>query len=278
MAGERGEKGGVVLDSGGAEEGAEPVEGNDAALTPIEEVNEVVAQPSREADLNRGAETPQDGAVDSGEEGAVDESGEGARTENQPQIKEIVDNAIKEAFANIPKPQEPTKQYTEEDWAKMESEWGMPRTAIDRVTRQNVQIVNQIMEHIDSRIAKIEFGNALETFSKQPGFTDATRYRKDIDSFLGNYDPKHWSNPQLLKMAVFYARGVNANGNVQKAMVGAERNRKISGQARPSSPGGGVRRSAMPPLTESQRQAAELMGGESEYRKFQVNGRRKILE
>jgi hypothetical protein len=272
MPDERGEKGGVVMD--GDDAGLTPIEGdnNEPGTEKDQEDNIVVDESGKATDPERGGtdkETPEDGG---GEEGEVPEEGAEPRPKDDPRLS-AVEKTLAEINEKIQKKEEPVKEKTPEEWAKLEEEWGAPRSVIERTTRQAVMVFNKMQEYVDSRFAKLEFGNALSDFSKQPGFSDANRYRKDVEEFLSDYDSKHWTNPKLIERAVFYARGKNAQAREQFARSGAERNRVIAGTARPASPGGGTKPRGIPPLRADQKEAAELMGGESEYRKYQRGGR-----
>lgn len=277
---ERGENGGAVLDTGGKEEnegGLAPIEeGSDAPNQADQEINKVINESGGTADPNGEAEVGEDGENGQEDEGAARQENESPkpldpRIENIEKTLQMVREKLEQ------KPPEPQKPLSDEDWAKLEQEWGAPRSTIERVTKQNVQIVNRLTDYIDSKFAKLEFSDALNGLSREAGFSDAVRYKKEVTEFLSDYDPKHWTNPTLLKKAVYYSRGLNANTNVNKARTDAERNKFIAGKARPSSPGGGQRRISMPPLTPAQKEAAAMMpGGESEYMKFRTNGRTQI--
>lgn len=290
---ERGEKGGVILDGGNdsaGETGDEVASVNsvdagsrkevsDASLTSIEEDNQNVDEQGGTADLDGGAEDPQAGKDDSAQEGEVLEDGEIAGQKGDDRIA-IVEKTLKEIHEklNEQKP-EPVKQMTDEEWAKLEQQTGAPRSTIEFFTNQNVKVVEKLTQYIDSKLAKLEFDSSLNDFSRTPGFQDAVRYKKDVQEFLSTYEPKHWTNPDLLKRAVIYSRGLHAGENVQKARTDSERNRKIAGAARPASPGGSARKSATPPLTQAQREVASMMpGGEAEYLKYRPKGGRVTLE
>lgn len=289
---ERGEKGGVVLDGGSdsvEETGNEQevagvnsnskMEGSDASLTAIEEDNQNVDEQGGTADPDGGAKDPQVGKDDSAQEGEILEDGEIARSEGDDRIA-VVEKTLKEIHEklNEQKP-EPVKQMTDEEWAKLEQQTGAPRSTIEFFTNQNVRVVEKLTQYIDSKLAKLEFDSSINDFSRTPGFQDAVRYKKDVQDFLSAYDPKHWTNPELLKRAVIYSRGLHSGENVQRARTDSERNRKIAGAARPMAPGGSARKPATPPLTQAQREVAAMMpGGEAEYLKYRPKGGRVILE
>lgn len=282
MNGERGERGGVVLDQGSEDEGLQPIEdvgAADVAITKDTKTNNVVDEQGGATDADGGTENFEVGENDQVQEGEVLEDGAKPGAPNDDRLG-IVEKTLNEIRAKInEKPAEVPKALTEEEWSKHEQDWGVPRAAIERVTQQNVRVVNHLREYIDGELAKLRFDSAITDFSKTPGFNDAARYKKDVQEFLGSYEPRHWNNPDLLKKAVFYARGVNAQGTIQRVRADTERNRKIAGAARPASPGGSIRKGALPPLTPTQREAAMLMpGGEAEYNKFRVGGGRRVIE
>ena len=271
--GQPGVRGGEVIDDGGSDGVDTGVKDDGFALTNLEDGDKTIAKPSGEADPNGGTENLENGEDAGNVEGEVNQEGTESGTENQPPIKEIVQQALEEAFAKN-KPQEPIKERTAEEWAAMEQEWGAPRSTIERVTRQSVTVYNKVMDVLDARMSKYELSDSLNSLSKEQGFQDANRYKNDITKYLSRYETKHWTNPQLLKDAVIYSRGLNANANVQKARNESERNRVVAGKARPSAPGGGQRRVSLPALTSEQREAAAMMpGGEQQYRQFKNKGR-----
>lgn len=273
---ERGERGGVVLDGG-----EEPVEKGaiDAAIDQTNQENDkVVDESGGTADTDAGAEIPKDGEDAEASEGEVVEGSESPGTKVNPELAAFKEE-IKAELAKLAPPPAvaaEVKPLTEEQWVKLEEEWGQPRQTIQRITNQNVKIVKNLTEYIDAKFAKLEVGEAIQEFSKTPGFTDANRYRNDIQEYLQDYEPKHWTNPALLERAVYYARGKNANANIAKVRTDAEKNKKIAGPARPSSPSSGIKRTAMPALNGAQKQAAEFMGGENEYNKFRSRPTRQI--
>lgn len=273
---ERGERGGVVLDGSSENEGLQPIEdlgGSDVKDTSDSEIDKAIDEQGGAADLERGTEDSEVGADDKGEEGEILENGEKPGTPNPDRLA-LVENTLKEIHAKINEKQpEAPKPMSDEDWAKLEQQTGAPRSTIEFFTNQNVKVVNHLKEYIDSAIAKLSFGSAIDEFAKTPGFQDATRYKKDIQEFLNTYEPKHWTNPEVLKRAVIYSRGLNANANLQKVRNDSERNRKIAGVGRPAAPAGGIRKPALPPLNQAQKEAAALMGSEAEYNKYRSKGR-----
>lgn len=271
MTGERGAKGGVVIDTSGTDESSEV--DNATSLTQIETDNEPLTESSAEPDIDGGTEDQEAGRDANEVESETRPSGTEPRPQDDVRIANV-ERMIKEVSDKISAP--PVKERTPEEWAAMEQEYGVPRGAIERFTRQNVTVYNKIKDEMDARFAKYEMNDALGDLVKEQGFNDAVRYKKDVTAYLSRYETKHWTNPQLLKDAVIYARGLNANANVQKARTDSQRNVVVAGKGRPASPGGGQRRSNPVPLTKEQKEAAEMMGSESEYRKFMSKGRMQI--
>lgn len=186
-------------------------------------------------------------------------------------ISEMVTKSVEDAM-NKNKPAEAPAQLTEEQWSAKEQEVGVSRNAIQFFTAQSMKVWNAVQEAMDARFARFEKAEALQTLSRTKGFEDASRYQKGIDTFLSKYQPKYHSNPELLKMAVVYARGLARSGDVRRAQVSTERNKRIGGPARPSSPGsssGAARKpgAAQRPLSQSQREVMQKFGmTEKEYR------------
>ncbi len=215
-------------------------------------------------------------ASDAGGEGEDPAAGtEGLTLESvQDNLLRAMDEKIRSA---IPPAEEKPVEFTEEQWANQEAAWGIPRTAIKAATQQAAHVYQRLSAEfdakLDARFAGIEKENAIQSLSRTPGFTDAGRYRKDIDEFLSHYDPKHHANAELLKRGVVYARGKNMGTTVSKVRTSQERNRKIATRARPSSPNG-ASRGAPVALNASERDAARKFGmSESEYADLKKQGR-----
>lgn len=267
---ERGERGGVVLDKGSDVPGGD----TDVENSADKEIVKAVDESGGAADPDGGAAVPQDGENDGAQEVAPDEEGT-LPGEEKPSELETFKAEMKAEIAKLA-PKEEAKPLTDEQWAAIEQQSGAPRQTIEYFTNQNVKVVHKLMDYIDSKLSKFEVNDAIAAFAKNPKFADATRYRKDIDEFLSHYDHKDWTNPALLERATHYARGKNGNANVQKARQDQERNKKVAGVARPTSPNGGQRRISAPALNPMQKEAAALMGGEAEYNRFRVRPHRTL--
>lgn len=275
---ERGEKGGVVIDGDASEPVNAGAEGAiDAEIAKINEDPEVIDEQGDKPNADGGTKVLEDGKVDGEKEGSVEE--EGADTgAPEPDRLGVVEKTLEEIRAKMnEKPQEKPQPMTNEQWENLETETGMPRRSIEFVTNQNIKVINRLTDLIESRFAKMEVGSAIDSVAKDPQFTDASRYKTEINEFLADYEPRHWTNPALIKKATIYARGLNANKNIQKVRTDQERNLKVAGAARPSSPNSGSKKPAMPALTASQREAATLMGvPEAEYSRIKSRPSRQI--
>lgn len=288
----------------------EDVGGDDGAQDPSgAEDNNAQPKPANAAGANRGAANPEDGGAGDENEGEVPVQDEGAEAGAEVEVDEngqplagddvaaegdgdpfdpkaFEENILKKIDERL-KPAEAPKpvEFTEEQWAAKEQEFGVPRSAIQRFTGMAVQVHDRIMAAMDARFASIEKEGALRTLSRTKGFEDAQRYPKGIEHFLQKYDPKYHSNPELLKQAVVYARGLAASRNIQRVRVEKERHRTISGAARPASPGNGAGATRRPgagvtrPLTREQRQVMEKFNmSEKEYRGLQNKGRVPVTD
>jgi hypothetical protein len=234
--------------------------------------NDALHESAGDGDFKRGeeageaGEAPLEGEGEAGtEEG--DPAGADAAVEAPAFDPEKFEERLMEKLEAKLKPQEPPRDLTDEEWAKKEEEFGASRQTIKAFTNQNVQVYNAMREYVDSLFAGVHKENRLKEISQEKGFTDAMRYRKGIDQFLSKYDPKHHSNPELLRMAVVYARGLDRSASVQRARNDGERNRRIAGPARPSSPGNGRSgRPGLPALNATQKEVAAKFGmSDAEY-------------
>lgn len=279
---------GTVIDTDGAADGGGA---NGPENEPGAENLDALNEPGAGADDNGGGEDSPDGEAAGGMEDAAGGAGEGAepgpvdngaftpeaREQFRAQLREELRSEIMEEMkAN--QPPTPAKEISDEEWVKHEAEWGIPRTAIKATVSRMERVVNHVMQKMDERFAKFEKGDALRTLSQEKGFNDISRYQKDIDDFLGRYHPKHHSNPDLLKQAVFYARGKNMPSAVKRAATGAERNRKISGIARPASAAGpqgknGALKRALTPIERSAARAANM----SDQAYLEAKSQRRVL-
>jgi hypothetical protein len=176
-----------------------------------------------------------------------------------------------------PKEEEKPRELTEDQWAAEEERSGMTRQTIQYfggiVDRMADKIISNIENKYGGRLSKFETTSALDDLSKEQGFSDAKNHSANVSEFLNKYfDPKFHSDPGVLKSAVIHSRGLGMSKTITKIRGEGERNKKITGPGRPSSPTSGGTSSSKP-LSESQKQVAALMpGGETEYRKFMKKG------
>lgn len=262
----------------------------------IEKNNNTQPQPADTAGTDGGATDPEVGADGGEDEGTLPGEGEGTASEldengnpiegdvvngeSEPapgaltpeQISEMVAKGIQDAMEkNKPAP---SPELTDEQWTAKEQEVGVDRKAIQFFTGQAMKVYNAIQEAMDARFAKFEKAEALQSLSRTKGFEDAGRFQKGVDEFLSKYQPKYHSNIELLKMGVIYARGLARSGDVRRANVNSERNKRVAGVARPASPGSasGARKPNIQgrPLNPSQKEVASKFGmTEQEYRNLQ---------
>lgn len=259
----------VNIEDGGAAAGGNA---DDPKITTNPEINEPVNEPGGDPTVDGGTTTGTDGEdVGTTKEGTgqAEENPEGGAADvekplDPAALKEEILKELQEKMAPPPA----QRELTEEEWTAREQESGTSRQTIKFFTNQSIKVYNAMREYIDEKFAGIEKDGAIRSIASEKGFSDAVRYSKEINQYLQKFNPKFHSNPQILRDAVIYARGLNASKNLQRANNDAERNRRIAGTARPSSPGatGGVRRPGTPGLTRDQRDVAAKFGmTDSEY-------------
>jgi hypothetical protein len=249
-------------DLGGGNDGFE-AEGNPPA-------DDSLNEPGDGTDPN-GAGEPGAAPEDAGPAGE-ETPGAGEGAESGPlNVEELKASLREELLADLQKDREEREaaaaaskpvELTEEQWIQKEAQLGVPRNAIQHFTGQMVHVYNKLRGEFEGRLAKYEKRDALQALAADPKFRDAGRYQKDVDEFLSQYEPRHWTNGDLLKQAVLYARGKNVNAVNQNRRALLERNKRIGGAARPGaagSPGAGPRPAARP-LTTIERSAARAAG------------------
>jgi hypothetical protein len=270
-----------VIDKGGAEENSEEsAQDQDTAKDDSnaedqtgKETADGEAEQSGEADPDGGEGAGKDGE-DAGEtEGEVD----GAEGDDKPlsytrsQFDQAVAEAVQKQLAEAAPKDEPApaKELTEEEWAKKEEDWGMPRTAIKQVGATAMKVYDAVSKMLDERLSKFERRDSIDALSREPGFADAKALQPGIDQYMKEMGvpSRMQSDPRILKAAAIYARGLSASKRVQKARTESEKHRKISGVARPASPGNGKGKAGGgTSLTPAQKIAAKLHpGGEAGY-------------
>lgn len=271
-----------VIDKGGSEESVEEstqdqdttAEGNDASDQGGEKVADGEVEQSGETDSDGREGAGKDGENAGEAEGEVD----GAEGDDKPltftrdQFQQAVAEAVQRQLAEAAPKEEaaaPAKELTEEDWAKKEEEWGMPRTAIKQVGAVSMKVFDAVSKMLDERLSRFERRDSIEALSREPGFADAKALQPGIDQYMKEMEvpSRLQSDPKILKAAAIYARGLGASKRVQKARTESEKNRKISGVARPASPGNGKGKvGGGTGLTPAQKIAAKMHpGGEAGY-------------
>jgi hypothetical protein len=165
-------------------------------------------------------------------------------------------------------------QITEEEWAKYEEERGIPRTAQTWITNTLVRAVQDIEKVINQRFARIDRKEAIQGMASNPEFSDANKYQKEMDQYLEKVDPRYHANPEVLKDALIWARGMNYKKTVQNVRNEREVNKRISGVARPSTGGAKSSSKSTPALTALEKSAADAVGmSYSDYAASRSNGR-----
>lgn len=257
----------------GAEDGAQD--------DPIKETSDAEPEPSENSDPNGGAEGPEDG--EPGQENAGEPEPEAQPAEPtiaqlQSQLAEMtakVEAAL--AIKNNPAPVEPkVAELTDEQWAKAEEQYGMSRNGIQFMTGQIVKAVQSIMGEMDKRFGSLDKDKAFDSLAKDPQFADAKTYQKEMNEWLGQFDPSLHSKPELLKSAYWVAKGKNAGKVVAKVRKEGERNKQVAGAGRPAAPNTGARSKTPAPLNGYQKRVAEMMGGEDAYRKTKALARQAL--
>lgn len=230
--------------------------------------NDTESQSGNESDLAGNGENQEAGK----EAGDVETQGgepQPSTESNAPldlnQLKTEIVDSIKE---QLKPPEPPPQPITEEQWAQHEQTWGVPRTAIDQTIRIAVKLKSEMQEYVDSKFAALESDAAIGNLAKEPGFSDVGRLKEGIKEFLKDFDPKFHSNPQLLKKAAIYARGLSSQKDIRAVRNTDEKNRQVVNRLK-TGKSEGASAPSQKGLTEIQRQAAELLkGGENEYRQL----------
>lgn len=259
-----------------------------------EETIDQAVEAKNGAEVKTGKETNQDESIQGGETDPVDggedqetegnggengaeASGEEEITKSEPgvdlaKLEENILSKIDERMKASPPPPQP---ITEEQWVEHETKWGIPRTAIQKNIDLAIRVKNEMKEYVDSKFATIEKDAAIQSLSKEPGFQNISSLRPGMEDFLKDYDAKNHSNPILLKKAAIYARGLSADKKIQQVRNSNEKNRQVLGRIKTGNsdvPG----KNGTQKLNDSQRQAAELMGSESEYLKYKKASKQPI--
>jgi len=273
---------GKVFDTGGS--GTETLEAeggeeNASEITPGKKVDETVIEQGGESAADGGAEAGKaegDAGTENGEAGENEGGGDAVEASPAFDAAKVIEElrteiaGMKEQMSRppqAPQAQQPAKPMTEEEWVSLESEVGVPRAAIQRFTSQTMQVANSLKEYIDSKFTMIEQAEGLRQVARDPEFSDGLKFEKDVQKYLSRVDPRYRSNPDVIKDAIIYSRGLNYKKTVSTVRNENEKNRKIAGPARPAAPGGGMKGKGSVPLTPIEHQAREAVGWtEEQYR------------
>lgn len=255
----------------GVEEKAEVGDGTEIEADPKADKTQPIE--GGETDPNRGTEDRADEGS-RGEDGEeVLEEEEGA--ESEPGIDERIEKLEakwEEKLKSVQPPADQPRELSEEQWVEHEQRYGVPRQTIKAFTEQTVRAMNalrtEFRQMFQQEVGGFKKDSAISRLAKEPGFADAPSLRTGIDKFLEKFDASHHSNPDLLKTAVIFARGLKSASNVTRARTTDEKNRKVMTRLKTGRPEVGVRTKSSKPLSEMERQAAEIMGDEAEYSKF----------
>lgn len=254
------ERDGVTTETNQEVDNAQPIEGGDP-------------------NLNGGGEDPEAGKA--GGENEVPSPGTEEVAEPEPRIEERLqkfEETLLQKFDERLKPiTEQPRQITEEQWVEHEKTWGLPRTAIAKTTEQSVKVYNKMKEYVDAELGVFKKDLAINSLARDPKFADINSLRSGIDEFLKDFAPRDHSNPQLLQRGYYYSKGLKSSANVTRARVSDEKNRQIAGRIKTGKPDVNVRNKSTKPLTEAERQVAEMLpGGEKEFRDLKNPARRII--
>lgn len=247
-------------------------EGNDAQNPTDQEVDKDESIAGGEAGLERGGTHPEDGE----DAGALEDEGgaeaEGSEPESRLDVKQIEESLLKKFDERLEKmrpPEPPPQPMTEEQWAKHEADWGVPRTTIQKTLDVAIKVQRDMRAYVDEKFSALERDSAISRLAKEQGFADVGRLRSGMDEFLKDFDPKYHADPVLLKKAAIFARGLASQKDIKTMRNSDEKNRQIANRIRPGRSEGGSSHASSRGLTPAQREAAELLeGGEAEYQKI----------
>lgn len=270
----------IDKDGKGTEEGQPDNKGGEGGNgTKIEtnpEDNNPINQPGGEADPNGGTTPGEDGENDKGKEAPTGKEEEGAEPTPPVDVDKIVDQIL--AKTGLGKEKEPEKEKLDpkEAAARIESiakKLGITPEAVRYFTNQNMQVADIIRKEVSSKLAVINKSSALARLSREKGFEDANRHAKGVDEFLSVFDESEHSDPELLRRAVIYSRGLEAQKNLKQVQNTNERNKKIAGTGRPASPGE-PKDNKVVVLTPLEKETARAFGmSEKQYSEIKKNGK-----
>lgn len=247
------------------------------------EIADALHDETKDADLDGGAADPKDGEVVGKEEGDLSEEKVDGDEVEKPDLIRNLTEKIAELEKKIstptpltPEERAPVQPISEEEWSRYEEERGIPRTAQTWVTNALVRVVSDVKREMDNRFARFDRQDTMGQLAKDPEFSDASKYPKEVDQYLAKVDPRFHSNVDVLKDAVIWARGMNYKKNVQTIQNDKEKNKRIAGVARPAAGGGSKGSGKSVSLTALEKSAAAATGmSESEY--ASLKGKSKVI-
>ena len=248
---------------------------------PDEETKDEKSQPLEESVEDGSGETgsvdggdQQDQGQDQGQEQPV--SGEDEIAKIREELKGVRDELQKSVEAKKEAVQNQQKPLSDEEWARIEEQWGgMDRRQIQAITSHQLASQQQLLNSVESKFAKFEKESVLQEISREPKFTDALNHRTQINEFLKDYDPRYHANKDVLKRAIYYSRGLSMDKTIQKVQNSKERNRRITGAARPTSQSVTTTPKQTQNLTAIEKSAARAVGmSDEEYSRIKTNSNR----
>lgn len=172
------------------------------------------------------------------------------------------------APAVVPAPQQ-AQPMTQEQKEMIAMEWGVPYSAVERMTQQSVRVINMIEQKIEARFAKFESERTIDSISKsvdestgKKSFSDIGKYKDEISKHLQRFAPQHHSDESIIKDAYWIAKGKSSGQSVKKAVNSMEKNRRIAVSARPASANGNGQKSGVKSfkLTPAEKSAFNTFG------------------
>lgn len=171
-----------------------------------------------------------------GEEGAEGAEAEGQGIEARLAAIEAENKALKEQLTNPKddeKKDEGHKPRDPQEVTRMAEDFGCSEKLITHLDSVVTTIIDSVKGYMDNtlstKLADTEFGGIIEKFAKDPKFANIKSFDKDIKAFLKeNAHPSKWSDPKMMNIAYTFAKGLNSDKKVKKAINTRELNRKVS--------------------------------------------------
>ena len=172
------------------------------------------------------------------------------------------------------------KELSEEDWKKLEDQWGIAekdgipgnfgRKGIQQIVRLIGGMSQSFREMLNSELGGFKKEAAIAELAREKGSEDIKGYRKGIEEFLKDFDPRIHADKNILKKALTYARGLSASGKFKKALNSREKARKINASPGHGKPGGGKPAGGKSVALSAEQKAAAKQAkmSEAEYIKY----------